>query len=202
MSAAIGIFGGTFDPPHLGHLILAAEAFDQLGLRRLLWVLTPLPPHKQDQAITPLEHRLVMTQLMLGDYPHFELSRAEIDRPGPHYMLDTVNIIRAQNPGADLVLLIGGDSLRDLPAWHRPADLAAACQYLGVMRRPDDAFDLTSLEKIIPGLGQKVKYVDAPRLEIASRDIRRRIAEGHAFRHYLLPPVYDYIQEHGLYRQG
>jgi len=202
MGKAIGIFGGTFDPPHLGHLILAAEAFDQLALTRLLWVLTPLPPHKLDQPITPLEHRLVMTQLMLGDYPHFELSRAEIDRPGPHYMLETVQLIRAQNPGAELLLLIGGDSLRDLPAWHRPADLAAACDRFGVMRRPDDTFDLTSLEKTLPGLGQKVSYVEAPRLEIASRDIRRRIAEGRAFRHYLLPPVYDYIQEHGLYRPG
>jgi nicotinate-nucleotide adenylyltransferase len=200
MREAIGIFGGTFDPPHLGHLILAAEAFDQLALTRLLWVLTPLPPHKLDQPITPLEHRLAMTQLMLGDYPHFELSRAEIDRPGPHYMLETVRVIGTQYPTADLILLIGGDSLRDLPTWHRPVELVSTCQWLGVMRRPDDTINLTELEQIIPGIGQKVKYVDAPRLEIASRDIRRRISEGHAFRHYLLPPVYDYIEEHGLYR--
>jgi nicotinate-nucleotide adenylyltransferase len=200
MSEGIGIFGGTFDPPHLGHLILAAEAFDQLALTRLLWVLTPLPPHKLDQTITPLEHRLAMTRLMLGDYPHFELSRAEIDRPGPHYMLDTVELIRTQYPNAELVLLIGGDSLRDLPAWHRPVELVAACHWLGVMRRPDDTIDLTELEQIIPGMANKVKYVDAPRLEIASRDIRRRISEGRAFRHYLLSPVYDYIQGHGLYR--
>jgi nicotinate-nucleotide adenylyltransferase len=200
MSEAIGIFGGTFDPPHLGHLILAAEAYDQLALTRLLWVLTPLPPHKLDQAITPLEHRLVMTELMIGDYPHFEFSRAEIDRPGPHYMLDTVKVIRTKFPSAELTLLIGGDSLRDLPAWHNPLELVEACQWLGVMHRPDDTIELTELEQTIPGISLKIRFVDAPRLEIASRDIRRRITEGHAFRHYLLPPVYDYIQEHGLYR--
>jgi nicotinate-nucleotide adenylyltransferase len=200
MREAIGIFGGTFDPPHLGHLILAAEAFDQLALTRLLWVLTPIPPHKLDQTITPLEHRLAMTQLVLGDYPQFELSHAEIERPGPHYMLETVRVIGTQYPTADLFLLIGGDSLRDLPTWHRPVELVSACHWLGVMRRPDDDINLTELELIIPGLSQKVKYVDAPRLEIASRDIRLRISEGRAFRHYLLPPVYDYIEEHGLYR--
>lgn len=200
MRDAIGIFGGTFDPPHLGHLILAAEAFDQLALTRLLWVLTPLPPHKLDQPIMPVEHRLTMTKLMLIDYPHFELSHAEMDRPGPHYMLETVRVIGSEYPNSDLVLLIGGDSLRDLPTWHRPAELVSTCQWLGVMRRPDDTVDLTGLERTIPGISQKVKFVNAPRLEIASRDIRHRIAEGRAYRHYLLPPVYNYIIEKGLYR--
>jgi nicotinate-nucleotide adenylyltransferase len=199
MRESIGIFGGTFDPPHLGHLILAGEAFDQLALTRLLWVLTPLPPHKLERTLTPLKHRLAMTQLMLGDYPQFELSRAEINRPGPHYMLETVQIIKSKFPEADMVLLIGGDSLRDLATWYHPEQLVTSVNSLGVMHRPDDTVDLNALEEIIPGLSKKVKYVDAPRLEIASRDIRRRVREGRAFRYYLLPPVYDYILKNGLY---
>jgi nicotinate-nucleotide adenylyltransferase len=200
MRESIGIFGGTFDPPHLGHLILAGEAHDQLELKRLLWVLTPIPPHKLDQTITPLEHRLSMIQLMIADYPQFELSRAEIDRPGPHYMVETVQALKSTFPSADLVLLIGGDSLQGLPKWFHPVELVSSVKSLGVMHRPDDKVDLNALEKKIPGISKKVKYVDAPRLEIASRDIRRRIHNGQAFRHYLLPPVYDYIQNNNLYR--
>ncbi len=142
----IGIFGGTFDPPHIGHLILAAEAHAQLGLDRLLWVLTPDPPHKQDRVITLLEHRLAMVRLALADAPEFELSTVEMDRPGPHYALDTVKIIADQNPGANLVYLMGGDSLRDLPLWHRPADFVKACHFIGVMRRPGDNIYLAGLE--------------------------------------------------------
>jgi nicotinate-nucleotide adenylyltransferase len=202
MHENIGIFGGTFDPPHLGHLILASEALDQLGLTRLLWVLTPTPPHKLDQPITPLEHRLAMVELGLRDWPQFQLSRAEIDRPGPHYMLDTVDLIQAQFPASEVTLLIGGDSLRELPTWHRPDDLALACRYFGVMRRPDDEINLGLLENEIPGITGKVRFVDAPLLEIASRDIRQRVTQGRAFRHYLLPAVYDYIVEKSLYKSA
>jgi nicotinate-nucleotide adenylyltransferase len=200
MSEKIGVFGGTFDPPHLGHLILASEALDQLELSRVLWVLTPVPPHKLDQTLTSLEHRLAMTELMLEDYPEFELSRAEIDRPGPHYMLDTVKVIKTQFPDAEIFLLMGGDSLRDLRTWHRPAELLSSCLGLGVMRRPDDTIDLHGLEGILPGISNKVFFVDAPLLEISSRDIRRRISAGRAFKHYLVPSVFDYIQTRDLYR--
>ena len=115
----LGVFGGTFDPPHLGHLILAAEACSKLELERLLWVLTPDPPHKLDRKITPLEHRLAMVTLAIQDTPAFELSRVEIDRPGPHYMVDTLGLLMKAHPSAELVLLIGGDSLSDLPTWQR-----------------------------------------------------------------------------------
>lgn len=200
MAEKIGVFGGTFDPPHLGHLILAAEALDQLKLTKVLWVLTPVPPHKLDQTITSLEHRLAMTQLMLDDYPEFELSRVEIDRPGPHYMLDTVKVIKTQFPDADLLLLLGGDSLRDLRSWHRPSELLSICQGMGVMHRPEVTIELSELEEILPGITNKVLFVDSPLLEISSRDIRRRVSEGRAFRHFLVSTVFDYIQEQKLYR--
>jgi nicotinate-nucleotide adenylyltransferase len=195
----IGIFGGTFDPPHLGHLILAAEAHAQLGLDRVLWVLTPDPPHKQSRAITLLKHRLAMVRLALVDAPEFELSTVDMDRPGPHYALDTIKIVADQNPGANLIYLMGGDSLRDLPLWHRPADFVEACHFIGVMRRPGDAIDLPVLENKFPGLTSKVRFVEAPLLDIAAHEIRARIAAGQPFRYFLPPAVYAYILEHNLY---
>ena len=96
---SMGIFGGTFDPPHLGHLILAAEARAQLGLERLLWVLTPDPPHKQGQSITPLAERLEMVRLAIANDPQFELSSVELNRPGPQYAQDTVSLLPLNTPG-------------------------------------------------------------------------------------------------------
>lgn len=197
----IGLFGGTFDPPHLGHLILASEAYSQLELDRLLWILTPEPPHKQEQFITSIEHRLAMVQLAIQNNPIFELSRVELDRPGPHYTLETVEMVAEQFPNADITPIIGGDSLRDLPKWHQPKELVQACHWVGVMRRPGEQEDLSALEQQVPGISSKVHYVDAPLLEIASREIRIRIADGRPFRYYLHPAVYEYIIEHHLYQQ-
>ncbi len=196
----LGIFGGTFDPPHLGHLILSEEALDQLGLDRLLWVLTPDPPHKQDQAVSAVDRRLELVRAAIGDNPAFELSRVDLDRPGPHYSLDTVLLLAKQFPGAELTYLIGGDSLHDLPAWHCPRDLLAACSALGVMRRPDDRVDLEGLESELPGLRAKLRWIDAPLLEISSHEIRQRVAEGRPFRYYLPEKVYRLVMEQELYR--
>jgi nicotinate-nucleotide adenylyltransferase len=196
----IGLFGGTFDPPHLGHLILASEAQTQLELNRLLWILTPEPPHKQDQVITPVEDRLAMVQLAIADNPAFELSRIELDRPGPHYTLDSIKLIAGQNPNAEIVPIIGEDSLRDLPTWHEPQQIVYACHWIGVMRRPNDESNLEELERELPGIRSKIHYVDAPLLEIASREIRSRIATGKSVRYYLPSAVYEYIEQHHLYQ--
>ncbi|GAB4504738.1 MAG: nicotinate-nucleotide adenylyltransferase [Anaerolineales bacterium] len=196
----LGVFGGTFDPPHLGHLILAQEACAQLRLARVLWVLTPIPPHKLGQAITPVAHRLVMLQLALQDEPRFELSRLELDRPGPHYTADTLRAMQDLYPSADLILLLGGDSLRDLPTWRFAPELVAACREIGVMRRPGDSVDVAAVDRQVPGVRARVRFVDAPLLEIASSEIRRRIRGGQPFRYYLPPAVYRYILEKNLYR--
>ena len=200
MPETIGIYGGTFDPPHLGHLILAAESLQQLQLNRLLWVLTPKPPHKPGRPITPLPHRLEMLRRAIADTPGFEISTVEMDRPGPHYTAQTLQILRRQFPAADLAFLIGGDSLRDLPKWYHPSDILAACRFIGVMRRPGDSVDLSALEQQVPGTQAKVRFVDAPLLEISSSDIRRRIREKLPFRYYLSPSVYEYILKNKLYR--
>ncbi len=199
MPTLVGLFGGTFDPPHIGHLILAAEAHSQLGLDRLLWILTPNPPHKKIQPITPVEHRLAMVRLALAGSPAFELSQVELERPGPHYALDTVRILAGRYPGSSLVYLMGGDSLRDLPTWHRPGEFLDSLQYLAVMRRPGDAIDLPSLEAQVPGVTARTRFVDAPLVDISAHAIRMRAAQHRPFRYFLPPAVYDYVVEHDLY---
>ncbi len=174
---ASGGYWRTFDPPHIVHLILAAEALHQLRLDRLLWVLTPNPPHKQSQVIAPLPLRLEMAQAAIQNNPSFELSRVDIDRQPPHYALDTVQLLHEQYPGAEIIYIIGSDSLKNLPTWYRCKDLLAACDGFGVMRRPFYVADLSELENLHPA-SQKITYIDAPLLAIASSEIRQRIHRG------------------------
>lgn len=202
MTAGIGVFGGTFDPPHLGHLILAAEAQAQLDLSRLLWVLTPAPPHKEGQEITPLQQRLDMLRLAIQDNTSFEISTVDIDRPGPQFTADTLRLLHQRYPGQEIMLIIGGDSLRDLPQWRDPRGVVAAADGLGVMRRPGDEVDLLSLEERIPGIAAKVKFIDAPLLEIASHEIRERARTSRPFRYYVPQAVYQYIMQKRLYQQA
>jgi nicotinate-nucleotide adenylyltransferase len=200
VAGLIGVFGGTFDPPHLGHLILAAEAYDQLGLDRLLWVLTPDPPHKQGQHISQAEVRLQLVHAAICDNPHFELSRIDLDRPGPHYAVDTVRLLSKDFPATEMIYLIGGDSLHDLPTWRLPLELVEEVDAFGVMRRPGDAVDLTHLEQALPGLSEKVRFVDAPLLEISASQIRQRIRTGRPFRYFLPQSVYEIVAGSSLYQ--
>lgn len=194
----LGIFGGTFDPPHLGHLRLAEEARLQLGLDRVLWVLTADPPHKQGQAISAVQDRLDMVLATIAGQPAYELSRVEIDRPGPHWAADTVALLAQQHPEAQLVYLMGGDSLRDLPRWVRPQALLAHCS-LGVMRRPGDALDLPALERELPGITAKVEFVLSSPLAIASHEVRRRAREHLALDSLVSRQVARIIQSRRLY---
>ncbi len=120
----IGIFGGTFDPVHVGHLILATESASQLDLDKVLWMVTADPPHK-GELVTPVEHRLAMVAAAIDADPLFEISRIEVDRPGPHLAVDTMRLLHELYPSDTLVYLMGGDSLEDLPTWYKPADFLA-----------------------------------------------------------------------------
>jgi nicotinate-nucleotide adenylyltransferase len=195
-----GVFGGTFDPPHVGHLILSEEALAQLGLGRVLWVLTPDPPHKQDRRIAPLADRYAMLLAAVADNPSFEVSRVDIDRPPPHYALDTVRLLAREYPEDEIIYLMGSDSLRDLPTWHRADLFVEACHAIGVMRRAGVRLDLDSLEAAFPGLKAKVRWIDVPLIEIASSSIRERATSGDPYRYYLPPAVFEYIRQHYLYQ--
>ncbi|NJN43772.1 MAG: nicotinate (nicotinamide) nucleotide adenylyltransferase [Anaerolineae bacterium] len=196
----IGIFGGTFDPPHFGHLILAAEAQHQLQLDRVLWVLTPTPPHKPDQVITPVAIRTRMVLACIAGEPGFELSDVDICRPPPHYAIDTINIIRAAYPENEIVYLMGGDSLAQLHTWHRALEFLEACDSLGVIRRSDEDINLSALNARLPGLGEKDSFVPTMILGISSSEIRKRIANKIQVKYYLPAGVYKIIQEERLYQ--
>ena len=197
----LGIFGGTFDPPHIGHQILAAEAYDQLNLDKVLWVLTPNPPHKNDQEITSLEARLKMVKASIAENERFELSRVEMDRQPPHYSVDTLSILAERDPSAELIYLVGSDSLIDLHTWHKPDEFVAACDGIGVMCRPGEELELRKLEEQTPGVSAKLLFIDAPLLEISSTEIRSRIVKGLTYRYYLPEVVYRIIEDDRLYRR-
>ncbi|MCC6146005.1 MAG: nicotinate (nicotinamide) nucleotide adenylyltransferase [Anaerolineaceae bacterium] len=195
----IGIFGGTFDPPHLGHLILAEEALYQLALDRILWVLTEIPPHKLGWRITELEDRVRLTEAAIGCHPFFSLSRIEIDRPGPHFAVDTVRMLKEEYPHDGLFYIMGEDSLRDLPTWRSPDDFVHEVDGIGVMRRTGVTLDSAGLEESLKGIFSKVLFFDTPLIEISASAIRERVRAGKPFRYFLLPQVYDLILENDLY---
>lgn len=196
----LGILGGTFDPPHLGHIALARAAAEQLKLDRVLWVITPDPPHKRGQPVSLLAERMDLLESALRNQAGFEISRVDVDRPGPQYAVDTVRLIREANPASEVVYIVGGDSLRDLPTWRDPAGLIAQVDTLAVLRRPEIEVDLDRLEKVIPGLKEKVTFLDAPLMNIASRTIREWIRAGRDLRGVLPEAVAARIEEMNYYR--
>ena len=195
----IGVFGGTFDPPHFGHLRLAEAARAQLRLDKVLWVVTADPPHKQAQPLSPVADRLAMVEAAIAGQPGCEISRVDIDRPGPHWAADTVALLARQFPGAQLSYLMGGDSLRDLPTWGQPTEFLSRCS-LGVMRRPGDAIDLSALEARLPGLTAKVEFVEVEPLEIASHEIRERVVAGESIGEWVPEAVARIIRSRRLYQ--
>ncbi len=195
----IGILGGTFDPPHIGHLILAQEAWSELKLDRVLFVPARQPPHKNSRAYSSLEHRLAMVTLAIRDNPHFALSRADADREGPNYSVDLVRILRGQIPHAEFFFIMGLDSLIDLPNWYEPDKLIELCQ-LAVMVRPYYEFDWNALEERIPGLRARVTILPKPELEIASSDLQKRARENRPLKYFVTDPVEEYIEANRLYR--
>jgi nicotinate-nucleotide adenylyltransferase len=200
MNQRLGIFGGTFDPPHIGHQILALESLSQLTLNKVLWVLTPDPPHKRGRTISPLKDRFEMVSAAIKAYPDFELSRIEIDRPAPHFAVDTVRLLLDQNPDADLVYLMGGDSLSDLPDWHNSQEFVRVCHTIGVLRRPGYEININWLENQIPGIKKKINFVESPLIEIAASDIRQMVKTGKPVQSYLHPDVLRIIKERKLYQ--
>ena len=197
----LGILGGTFDPIHIGHLILAEEAWYQLGLEKVLLVPAADPPHKQGRRLSSVEHRVKMIELSIADNPHFELSRIDVDRPGPHYTLDMVKLhLEQYGPGTDLYFLMGLDSLADLPNWHEPTQLVELCN-LVALSRPDSGFDWDKLEEELPSVRWRVIFLPMPELQIASSMIQQRVRQGRPLRYQVLPQVEAYIHEHNLYRR-
>lgn len=196
----LGILGGTFDPIHIGHLILAEEAWYQLGLEKVLLVPAGDPPHKRGRRMSPVEDRVAMIELAITDNPHLELSRIDVDRPGPHYTVDMVRLhLELYGPGTDLYFLMGLDSLADLPNWHKPNELVELCN-LVALSRPDSGFDWDTLEEKLPGVRWRVIFLPMPELQISSHMLQQRVRQGRPLRYQVLPAVEKYIHDHCLYR--
>jgi nicotinate-nucleotide adenylyltransferase len=195
----VGVFGGTFDPIHIGHLILAEEAWFQLQLDRVYLAPAGDPPHKQGRRMAPVEDRIRMAELASAEEAYVFVSRIDADRPGPHYTVDMVQLLQAQEgPDTEIYFLMGMDSLRDLPAWHNPRWLVEHTRLVALSRH-DVELDWDQLEVRLPGVRNRVIILDMPELEIASHVIQQRVRNGQPIRHMVPRAVEAYIRKHGLY---
>ena len=196
----IGVLGGTFDPIHVGHLLVAEEARARLDLTETLFVPAGQPWLKLNNVISPAEHRVEMVRLAIAARPYFKLSTMEIERAGPTYTVDTIAELRAQlGAGDELFFILGWDNLNQLPQWHEPSRLVKMCRLVAVPRVDSPTPDLDSLEAAIPGLSGKVILLDAPRIDINASEIRRRVARGLSIAQLVPEPVERYIKQHKLY---
>lgn len=200
MGNLIGLFGGTFDPPHIAHCILAEEAYHALRLDRVYWIPAGQPPHKPGWPISDVQFRIEMVESITHQNPSFECSRVDIDRSGPHYAKDTLIHLRELEPDAKFIYLMGSDSLRDLLTWKDPEEFVGQTDEIGIMKRPGVEYDLDQIQEKIPALARKLRFFHAPLIEISGHTIRQRIHQGLPVRYMLTPEVYDLILQHKLYR--
>ena len=189
----LGVFGGTFNPPHLAHLIIAETVRDQFGLDRVLWIPASQPPHKDVQGLAPARHRLAMTRQAVEGNAGFAVSEVEMERGGPSYTVDTLGALGRAYPGARLHLLLGGDSLAHFASWRQP-DVILERAGLIVYDRPGaDASDVPA------HVAERVRYAEAPLLLISGTEIRARRRRSASIRYLVTDDVRAYICEHGLY---
>jgi nicotinate-nucleotide adenylyltransferase len=196
----LGILGGTFDPIHHGHLLAAEEAYHQLALDRVLFVPAGIPPHKPARPISAAGHRVRMVELAIAGKPHFSLSRVDVDRPGPSYTVDTLELLRARwGSGPRFFFIEGNDSLSDIACWYQPQRLIELCE-LAVVARPGSQIDLPELERRLPGITGRIHWVKIPLLEISSSDLRTRVRAGRSISYLAPREVEAYVRQHRLYR--
>ena len=189
----LGIFGGTFDPPHVGHLIVARDAADALGLDRVLLVAAAQPPHKDEPAASPAL-RLEMLRAAAAEDPLLEASGLELSRGGPSYTVDTLRELAARHPGTELVLLIGVDQWRALATWKEPRELGRLATIAVMSRRGEDPAGLD------PGVGLACRPVPVTRIDLSSTDVRGRVRQGRSIRHLVPDAVRAIIAREALYR--
>ena len=189
----LGILGGTFDPPHFGHLTMAEAALTQLQLDQVLFAPVGVQPLKQDQPATAPEHRARMVELAIADQPRFALSRADLDRPGPHYTVDLLTIIQQQYPDAALWFIMGEDSLSDLLRWRDPARIIQLAR-LAVLRRPGCQPDWPTLDRALPDLRARLDWIEHTEIDISASDIRQRVQHGLPIDALVPPKVIEFIQ--------
>jgi len=196
----VGVLGGTFDPIHYGHLVIAEDARLYLHLDQVLFVPAYRPPHKPKGSYSPFEDRVRMTELATASNPYFAVSLIETRRRGPSYTVDTLKALQAElGADAELFFIIGMDSLANILTWHKPAELLRLCRIV-VAERAGYQVDIAMLERHLPGLSASLDCIDTPELSISSTDLQRRVRSGLAIRYQVPPVIEEYIQQRGLYR--
>lgn len=191
----IGLFGGSFDPPHLGHLLIAETMREQFELTQVWWIPAARPPHKTDRTLVPGAHRLAMVQKAIADNPAFVVKDVELHRSGPSYTVDTVQTLQEEHPDTRFALLLGGDSLVDFFTWHEPKEIVRRVPLL-VYKRPQVRFPA-----LPPWLRDRVHIAEASLIDISSTDVRQRCQEGRSIRYRVTESVRTYIESHNLYRE-
>jgi nicotinate-nucleotide adenylyltransferase len=196
----IGIYGGTFDPIHYGHLVLAEQCREQCQLDEVWFVPAAQPPHKLDATISPAKARYEMIEFAIAGHPHFKLSRIELERTGPSFTVTTLEQLRAEDASRELFLLIGADSLHDLPQWREPRRIQELATVVAVNRGDRPLPDRSQLEQ---HLGQaqavRIRFVQMPGFDLSARDIRQRSTAGQSIRYLVPRPVEAYIVHNHLY---
>jgi nicotinate-nucleotide adenylyltransferase len=195
----VGILGGTFNPPHLGHLVAAQEAYRELELDQVLLIPAGTPPHKPVEDEPGARHRLELCRLAVGDDDRFSVSDLELQRDGPSYTVDTLQVLSNDASSNDLFLILGGDIAAGLPRWHEPERVLELAT-VAVAERRGTARE--AVEEALAGLkgGERARFFQMPRIEISSTMVRRRVRCGQPIRYFVPDGVKQYIETHGLYR--
>ncbi len=199
----LGVLGGTFNPPHVAHLLCASEAADQLALDRVLLVPAAEPPHKEVEHDPGAETRAELCALAVDGDPRLEVSRIELERPGRSYTVDTLRALHAAHADTEWTFIVGGDMALSLPTWREPAEILelarlAVAERSGVARQ--DILD--RLGATLGDVGDRIDFFAMPRLDLSSSEIRRRIADGRSVRYLVPDAVAERIAARGLYRAG
>jgi nicotinate-nucleotide adenylyltransferase len=200
--ARVGLLGGTFNPPHIGHLVCGSEAMHALGLDRVELVPAGVPPHKEIAEDPGIDVRLELCELAVAGDPRLSVSRVDADRPGPAYTVDTLRSMRSARPDDELTFIVGGDMAWSLPSWREPAEILSLA-WLAIAER-DGVRREQIIERLadVRGAPERLRFFDMPRLDISSSALRGRAAEGRSLRWLVPDPVAAYIEERGLYRVG
>jgi nicotinate-nucleotide adenylyltransferase len=194
----LGILGGTFNPPHLAHLVCAEEAHRELGLDRVMWVPARIPPHKTVEQDPGPGHRLELCRLATAGNDRFAVSDMELQRDGPSFTVDTLQVLKTQAPQDELVLILGGDIAAGLPEWNRPEQVLELATVAIARRRGTTRGAVEQALGRLRG-GDRAQFFAMPRIGISSTMLRRRVAAGQSIRYFVPDQVEAYIQRHGLY---
>jgi nicotinate-nucleotide adenylyltransferase len=198
---SIGILGGTFNPPHVGHLLCAQEAYDRLGLDRVVLMPVHTPPHKESWGDPGPEERVALCRAAVDGDARFAVSTAETDAPGPSYTAETLRRLRGTAPGDELTFIVGGDMAASLPTWREPEEILRLARVAVAERAGATRADIAERLQPLGGAG-RITFFDLPRVDVSSTDVRRRVSEGRPIRWLVPDAVAERIAARGLYRTG